>query len=94
MIVRFSEINWDLYDEEESDSDASLPTEVLVHQNYFLPQIDDIQELESYLYEFGVDFLTDNFGFFVNSLSIEIVEDVWNYKWMSDNKITIFSDEN
>ena len=53
MIVIFTNIDWDLtndYDEDpEEFSPPILPTEVLVHQDYFLKEIDSIEQLEEYL---------------------------------------------
>jgi hypothetical protein len=95
MIVLFTNIDWDLtndYDEDpEEFSPPTLPTKVLIHQDYFLKKIDSIEELEEYLDEYGADFLSDEFDFCINSFDFEIVEDRWQVNWMKDGCFEIYT---
>ena len=96
MIVIFYDIEWDTKDSEYDDDlgqefdEPELPTEVIVHQNYFLRWLEPNESLKDNLDDYGADFLTDKYNFYVNSFSFKIVEDTYNYEWVSNGRYKIF----
>jgi hypothetical protein len=93
MIVVFENIKWDWDedDDDEFDSPPDLPTRVMMDERYFIKEdLDGYDDLQEYLTENGADFLSDEFDFYVDSFTIELVEDRWNFKWSENNIYNYF----
>ena len=91
MIVVFDNIKWDWDEDHDFDSPPDLPTRVMMDERYFIKEdLDGYDDLQEYLTENGADFLSDEFDFYVDSFTIELVEDRWNFKWSENNIYNYF----
>ena len=91
MIVVFDNIKWDWDEDHDFDSPPDLPTRVMMDERYFIKEdLDGYDDLQEYLTENGADFLSDEFDFCVDSFTIELVEDRWNFKWSENNIYNYF----